>query len=292
MSTENKYNHYETLACLIIDDPLLIPQYGRLNYKRLLEEMKRHNFFTEIAFIPWNYKRSNDDTVRLFIDNLDRFAICVHGCNHTRNEFGINDYKTLKDLSYLALWRMEQHTILTGLSYDPVMVFPQGRFSSTAMKALKGQGYFAAFNSTLKATDGNEPSYSEYLKPATTFFHEFPLFLRRYPNDKSGFIRDFEAGRPLIIVEHAGVFKAGYKTITDLVDWINGLGNIRWCSLKDIVEHYLATTATFPHMSTAPSRSMGSFNFKITLRRCLSELRDQYIETNDAISKIYKFLRS
>ncbi len=43
-----------TLACLIIDDPLLIPRYGKLNFAKLLREMNEHNFFTEIAFIPWN----------------------------------------------------------------------------------------------------------------------------------------------------------------------------------------------------------------------------------------------
>jgi len=48
-------NSRETLACLVIDDPLLKPRYGRLDYKNLLEEMKEHSFFTEIAFIPWNY---------------------------------------------------------------------------------------------------------------------------------------------------------------------------------------------------------------------------------------------
>ena len=65
MNKSNTEEPRKTLACLIIDDPLLRPQYGCLNYKKLLEAMKAHNFFTEIAFIPWNYKRSNAKTVRL-----------------------------------------------------------------------------------------------------------------------------------------------------------------------------------------------------------------------------------
>ena len=115
----------ETLACLIIDDPLLRPKYGCLDYKRLLEVMKVHNFFTEIAFIPWNYKRSDARTVQLFADNTDYYAICVHGCNHIGNEFGGGNYQELNALSSTALWRMEQHKRLTGLVYDPIMVFPQ-----------------------------------------------------------------------------------------------------------------------------------------------------------------------
>ena len=89
----------QTLACLIIDDPLLMPRYGCLDYERLLEEMQEHRFFTEIAFIPYNYLRSDPATVRLLSDNLDYFGVCVHGCNHTANEFGKADYGKLSALS-------------------------------------------------------------------------------------------------------------------------------------------------------------------------------------------------
>ena len=102
-------NTKETLACLIIDDPILRPKYGFLNFERLLEKMKVHNFFTEIAFIPYNYKRSNEEIIRLFTDNTDRFAICIHGCNHMENEFGLENYQHLRNLASTALWRMEEH---------------------------------------------------------------------------------------------------------------------------------------------------------------------------------------
>jgi hypothetical protein len=169
--------------------------------------MKEHNFFAEIAFIPWNYRRSDPKTVRLLADNPEYFCICVHGCNHTANEFAGRDYDKLSALSSAALWRMEEHKRLTGLSYDPVMVFPQGRFSSVAMLALKDQGYHAAFNSTLRATDRDELPAIEYQRPATTIYHDFPLFLRRYPKSKSDFLQDFASGRPIIIVEHHWAFR-------------------------------------------------------------------------------------
>jgi hypothetical protein len=186
---------------------------------------------------------------------------------------------------------MEQHKRLTGLSYDPVIVFPQGRFSSVAMQALKDQGYFAAFNSTLRATDGEELPVIEYQRPATKIYHDFPLFLRRYPKDKSHFIQDIALGRPIIIVEHHGAFRNGYKTITDLVDWINGLGNIKWCSLLDIAEHYLGTNAASTGKSADPSPSCLYFNSKVALRRFLSEARDNYVETSSLLTKLYKMMR-
>ena len=229
--------------------------------------------------------------MQLFTDNPNHYAICVHGCNHIGNEFGGGDYQALSALSSTALWRMEQHKRLTGLSYDPVIVFPQGRFSSAAMKALKDQGYLAAFNSTIRATDGNDLPAIEYQRPATKIYHDFPLFLRRYPMDKSYFVQDLESGRPIIIVEHHSAFRNGYKTITDLVDWINGLGNIRWTSLLNIAEHYLGSKATNVGQGGKPSPSHLRLNAKAVLKRFLSEARDNYVETNNSLINIYKKVR-
>ncbi len=282
----------ETLACLIIDDPLLKPSYGCIDFTELLRVMKIHNFFTEIAFIPWNYKRSDPSTVKLFADNPDYFALCIHGCNHTRNEFGQNNYDTLKELSQTALWRMEQHKKLTGLPYDPVIVFPQGLFTSTAMKVLKELGYLAAFNSDLKALDLVEPiPEKEYLTPATLMYHDFPLFLRHYPDHKSKFQEDIKNGRPIVIVEHHTAFKNGYKNITDLVDWVNSSGNIRWTSLLNIAEHYLnkKTNITPEHIHSIDKYTNTSTS--ITLRRFLSEARDNFLQTNNLLSSMYNSIR-
>lgn len=288
-----KYNKTknEILACLIIDDPLLKPSYGCINFTKLLEQMKNHVFFTEIAFIPWNYKRSDPKTVRLFADNPDHYAICVHGCNHTRNEFGQIDYDNLSSLTSLALYKMELHKKITGLSYDPVFVFPQGYFSSVAMKVLKEQGFFAAFNSIIEATDiKTPPSSIEYLKPATTIYWDFPLFLRRHPNNKEHFIQDIKNGRPLLIIEHHNSFRNGYKKITDLIDWINNLGNIKWTSLLNIAECYLESKFTGTKIITPLLINIKSSS-KVTIRRVLSEARDNIIEKNDLLAYAYAKIR-
>jgi hypothetical protein len=286
-------NPKEILACLIIDDPLLKPRYGCLDYKKLLETMKEHNFFTEIAFIPWNYKRSDARTVRLFAENPEYYGICVHGCNHTHNEFGGSNYQELSALSAIALWRMEQHKRLTGLPYDPVMVFPQGLFSSVAMQALKDQGFLAALNSGMRPTDGDELPASEYQLPATSVYADFPLFLRRYPKDKSSFIQDIAVGRPILIVEHPGAFRNGYKAITDVVDWVNGLGRVKWTSLSSIAEHYFGRKngTNVTGQSGPPSLSSPFFRTKVALRRFLSEVRDNYVETSSLLTKVYKIVR-
>jgi hypothetical protein len=284
-------NTRETLACFILDDPLLRPKYGCLDFEEHLEQMKIHNFFTEIAFIPWNYKRSDPKTINLLANNSEYYAICVHGCNHNRDEFGGNNYQGLSALSSNALWYMEQHKMLTGLPYEPVMVFPQGRFSSVAMKALKEQGYFASFNTTIQATDSEEPSAIEYQRAATMIYHDFPLFLRRYPKDKAGFVDDLASGRPILIVEHHSAFRNGYKPVTDLVDWVNSLGNIKWTSLLKIAEHYLGKKYTSSTSHIDLSISCLRTDKRTVLRRSLCEVRDNYVEVSNLFAKIYKMLR-
>ena len=64
--------HY---ANLTIDDPWLRQPYGYVDYKGLLEEMEKHNFHTTIAFIPWNYERSQPEVVSLFKSHPERFSI-------------------------------------------------------------------------------------------------------------------------------------------------------------------------------------------------------------------------
>jgi len=277
-------------ACLIIDDPLLWPRYGCLDYERLLAEMREHGFFTEIAFIPWNYRRSDPATVRLFADNPDYFGMCVHGCNHTSREFGTTDYRRLSALSSIALHRMEAHKRLTGLPFDPVMVFPQGSFSPPAMRALKDHGYVAAFNSKLLTSDGVEPPPNEHAGPAALVYHGLPLFLRRCPRDRAGFLRDLISGRPLIIVEHHGAFRNGYRPLTEVVDWINGLGNISWMSLSGIVRHYYGVSR--PQAAWNNGEGEDSKEGKVALRRYASEFRDNYVEPNCFVRKLYEMARA
>ncbi len=281
----------EILACLTIDDPLLRPRYGFIDYEKLLKEMKIHHFFTEIAFIPWNYKRSDPRTVQLLVDHSDYYAICVHGYNHNGNEFGGVNFRGLRTLACGALWRMEQHKRLTGLPYDPVMIFPQGLFSSVAMKALKDQRYFAACNSTIRATDPVVPPVMESQHPATLAYHNFPLFLRRPMKDRAFFMDDIAAGRPIIIEGHHNAFKNGYKAITDLVDWINSLGNIRWTSLLNIAEYYLRAKAPVPEKVDDLPPSSLQWDAKTAFRRVLSEARDNYLEKSPFLFKVYKAIK-
>jgi len=123
-----------TGATFIVDDPYLKGRYGsslRNAHTRVGEELRR----AHRGLHPYNYRRSDPCTVELLCGHPDRFSIAVHGCDHTGGEFASLDESWLAGTTACALERMEDHARRTGMSFDKVMVFPQGRFSTKAIGA-------------------------------------------------------------------------------------------------------------------------------------------------------------
>ena len=254
-------------ATIIIDDPLLRGNYGFLNYKRLLDLMDKHNFHTAIAFIPWNYKRTDKRIAALFKARPDRLSLCVHGCDHTGGEFGSTDINYLDKKIKLATARMIEHEKRTGIPFDKVMVFPQGVFSNEALDVLKANGYLAAVNTELPI-DGRISS-------------TFPFFLRYKPEDVTDYVSD-----PLFIVLHHDYFKNGYERLTDFVDELNTRSkNVKWDSLSNIVRSFVPTNEVGYNPADVDLSGLKFYgykeNVKILLRRYASEFRDNYLCKND-----------
>jgi len=223
-------------ACFIIDDPLLREGYGFLDYARLAESMREHRFSTSIAFIPWNYRRSDGKVAKLFSSRENQAFLCVHGCDHTGAEFATTQFESLRGKAELALERMQVHRSLSGVPFDDVMVFPQGLFSVEAMMALNAAGYLAAVNSDVQPSTTRETlPLRDLLDVAVTRFADFPLFGRRYPCDVAEFAFDLFLGKPALAVEHHGYFRDGYEAIGAFVDRLKSLDEqLEWTNLATI----------------------------------------------------------
>jgi hypothetical protein len=227
-----------SFASLVIDDPLLKNRYGGLDYARLLGEMDRSGFYSNIAFIPVNYRRSRMKTVDLFYQRPDRYALCVHGCEHTKSEFGETRLDILEDkVARATLW-MNRHQSLTKLPFDKIMVFPQGIFSKEAMKVLQNHRFLAAVNTDphpVPYEGQNSLRLSAFLEPAITAYENFPLFLRRYPGNLAGFAFDLFLGKPALIVIHQDSLCGGYEGLRELVNGLNALDpRLCWDRLASI----------------------------------------------------------
>jgi hypothetical protein len=225
-------------ANFIIDDPPLKRSYGYLNYPDLVSAMDRVEFASTIAFIPWNYRRTDDEVTQLFRERPDRLSLCVHGCDHTAAEFSATDAAILNSKVQLATTRMNCLHRHNGLSYSKTMVFPQGRFSIEALSALKSNNYLAAVSSSESAAplDGHRSlTVIDLLEPAITRYGGFPVFLRHYPRELHQFAFDLFFGKPLLVVEHHAYLKDGGARLAEFVSRLNSLENLRWSGLDEMM---------------------------------------------------------
>jgi hypothetical protein len=229
-------------ACFIIDDPLLKTQYGFIEFDRLEALIARSRSAMNIAFIPWNCRRTDRRVAEKFTRSDHRLSISVHGCDHTEAEFGTTDAQRLRRQARRALSRMDLHRELTGIEHNRVMVFPQGVFSRKSLEALHDEGFLAAVNSTVHPVDGAQESvtFRDLLDVAVLRFGGVPLFMRHYPDRLEKFALDLFLGKQLLIVEHHGLFRDGYEKAERYVNFLNTIApEVTWTDLES-----LCTSAT------------------------------------------------
>lgn len=228
-----------TIACLVIDDPPLRPRYGFLEFQLLLDLMREHDFSTSIAFIPWNWNRSTASVVRLFRENPDRYSLSVHGCDHTGGEFGTADVARLAWKSREAAERMTRHASRTGIGHDPVMVFPRGVFSGTAMRVLKRFNFISVVNTEVSSVEPREHAVTvaDYWDVAVMSYSSFPIFTRRYPaHGVENFAFDILLGKPCIIVIHHDDCHGRGERLMEFIDRLNALNaTLSWRGLGELV---------------------------------------------------------
>lgn len=205
----------QSVARLVIDDPLLSEKYGYLKYSSLFSSMERLKYAATIAFIPWNHWRTSRKVARRMLSSGTRLSICVHGCDHTNREFYGTDVASLGRKAKLAMDRMRRHAKRTDTTFDPIMVFPQGKFSVAAIEQLEATGFIAAANSTCFPWRDSAAhlTIGELLLPAVTHWQGFPIFQRQYPSQRFQCALSLFLGRPLILVEHHQCFRDGVGPI-------------------------------------------------------------------------------
>ena len=233
------WNAPEANACLIIDDPLLKRSYGSVNFQELLALMERHQFSTNVAFIPWNWRRSDPETVRLFKENPEKYSLSIHGCDHTGAEFGSHDQDRLRSKVRQAANRMSDHESKTGLRHERIMVFPQGVFSDAAIGVLKHSNFTAVVNTEVIGTapQATTVRVSDVWDIAVMGYGSFPIFTRRYPSQGvENFAFDILLGKPCIVVIHHDFCRDGYARLLEFIDKLNALKcPLSWRSLGEVV---------------------------------------------------------
>jgi hypothetical protein len=221
-------------ATIMVDDPPLWQNYGRLNFDRLLDLTDRHDFHASIAFIPHNYRRTHSAVVRLFRSRPDRLSLCFHGNDHTRHELATNDPGLTDAIVRSARKRMAILERNLGLPVDRIMTFPHGVFSAQAMESLTAHGFDAAVNSTANpAGVVSRARASELILPAILRRGHPPLFARREADASPQEIAcGIFCGQPIILGGHHEMFGQP-QWLIDVVERVKGLSpGIAWTGVR------------------------------------------------------------
>jgi len=226
-------------ACLIIDDPLLKLDYGFCNFPKLRELMQEHGFTTNIAFIPWNWRRTSPAAGKFFADESGLFSVSIHGCDHTAGEFAATSRDVLQRQARLARSRMQSHEARTGIKHDSLMVFPQGAFSSACPGVLKGNGFLEAVNTEIGPVDDQNvrTRIRDVWDVAIMTYDDFPIFTRRYAfHGLENFAFDLLLGKPCLVVAHHDSFKDGGVAMLALIEKIGSLNcRLHWRPLGEVI---------------------------------------------------------
>lgn len=232
-------------ANLTIDDAWLTEPYGPMNYAGLLAEMEKHNFHTTLAFVPWNFDRSEQEVVELFRGHANRYSICLHGNDHAHREFGEYSVNSLanqtQDLKQ-GVARMERFSSLTGLPYDRFMVFPHGVSPEPTFAALKKYGFLGTANSLNVPLGTPFPADPIFLLRPFTHRYAGLLSFSRYA--AAGNVPKTEIaihsflGNPLLFYDHADFFYPSVAKFNGHADYVNQLQpDTKWTGLSDIARH-------------------------------------------------------
>jgi hypothetical protein len=175
----------------------------------------------------------------MFLNYLDCFSVCAHGCDHTNKEFGSTDYEDLLNRNFIARRRMEQHCERTGLPSEPLMVCPQEQYSLEAMRAFADSRQFIGLVCTACIPRNLASPHicgADLLLPAQDSFYGFPIFKRHYWSDMSVFAMALFLGKAAILVEHHKFFRDGPVGTEAFVSGLSKLrSHIKWTSLAETV---------------------------------------------------------
>jgi hypothetical protein len=120
------------------------------------------------------------------------------------------------------------------------MIFPQGGFCKAALRALSAEGYLAAINTSVMASDAapRELTYRALLDVAPITYADCPLFSRRYTDRLFPVAFDLFMGKPALIVQHHGDFRDGYEAAGGFVRALTKQdGAVTWSSAAQAVQH-------------------------------------------------------
>jgi hypothetical protein len=252
-------------ANLTIDDAILTEPDQSLNYSALLELMRTHHFHTTVALVPEKWKSADPHVVTLFLTNPEYFSIAQYGNTGDGYEFYLYEVdptkaaytalmptRTLDDQELAITEGMSRMKFLqdnTGLTFDPVMIFPGGISPKKTFELLKSHDYLATVNAQDLPLGETLPALWDYgMYPVVNNYYGFPNFIRRLPDRSQAYepalftsYLDLFIEKPALFYTYPSdrnMFASGMDAFDPIADQINQVVTpIEWRSLGYIAQH-------------------------------------------------------
>jgi hypothetical protein len=228
-------------AALVFDDPnLRSERYGYLQYPELVRHADRYGYHAAMAMVPLDATCRNEAAVRLFRTRPDRLSLVMHGNNHSAHELRkTTDFAAALALGAQALRRIMWFETRTGLSVARVMMPPHAVWSRTGARALGALAYDGL--SATRPYPTTEPAPARHALAGWTGadFIDGCSVIPRVPLslDRTGLALRALLDQPLILYGHQADAAAGLGLLAEAAARVNGLGDVRWCSIGEIVQH-------------------------------------------------------
>jgi hypothetical protein len=235
----NGWSAPELRAAFVFDDPnLRRNRYGYLDYRQLVAHADDHGYHAAMAMVPLDARCHSDAAVAMFRGRPDRLSIVMHGNNHSVEELmTARDFPEALALSAQALRRVAWFEAKTSLSVSRVMMPPHASWSRIGARALGALGYDGLCSTHPYPTTEPAPDGRVLAGWTGVDFFDGCAVIPRVPlsMDRTGLALRAFLDQPLVLYGHHGDLARGLEPLAAAAALVNGLGDVRWCSVGEMV---------------------------------------------------------
>lgn len=227
----SEVEHPPLRACFVIDDPNLhSARYGFLDYRRLVEHAKQHDYHAAMATVPLDGWFARDPTVRLFRGATSHLSLLMHGNNHTRSEL-----RSTRDLLFpmlaQALARTDAMERRLGLDVGRIMVPPHEVWSNDVPEVLAALGY-EALCADYRPQEFDDDALRGW-RSADLTRAGLPILGRRLfvqPHLEQILLLSAYLDQPMIAYGHHGDVRDGLEILARTAEIVRSSGETAWMS--------------------------------------------------------------
>lgn len=234
-------------ACFQFDDPNLHSvRYGYIDFPELAAHARQHRYHVSSATIPIDAWFVHSPAARLFRESADVLSLLVHGNDHIHEELGRHVPDAEREHTIrTALRRITSLEQRSGVRVSRSMAPPHGACSGEMLGTMGRLGFESACisrGSLRHYNRGAAWTRTIGMRPVDVI-QGLPVLSRFRVSRQcqNSILLAAFLDQPIIPVGHHQDVADGLGIFSELAGFINGLGNVRWTDLHDMVRGMYAT---------------------------------------------------